>query len=776
MARAEVRPDVLKQFPTLFGRKAANGRELDVEEIIATLTRELSPSIVEALTSRRALLADPRPVAEKYAWPAGDETFEDPVSGTRWTFRQIVQGLVDNFQGRESPWRWRLNDEVPIPEHVHPSRNPGLELTGPWHPLDMAFNALNSAAPMNMPDFEDASPTHFRPDGTPAHEPVGVFAALQNAREIHEGRWNDRPYEVVKKGKTRSYRITTPQAQWPTRLARPPSLHLQYDHVTVDGKPAPGLVVITTLWALTNFDALARAGSGVYFYLPKIQTPREALLVERLLSRLEGLVGVPAGTFKAKMLYEEGNAGRQLPAILWTLRRRLLGANVGRWDYLGSLIEMWKDDPRGVFPDPQTIGMATPNMIAYQRWDALLMLMAGMKDGAAETAAPIGGMAAVMIYQEGDPYGRSRYNTLALRAIVLDKLRERLLGLVLVPDAPLPAGARPRLEDVLEARVKGRLYDLFRQSWVASPEREYVAAGNGPLRALVTELQERVDAPVETVEIAGKPVPTVASGLTDPERALLRSRGLLDAAGRITPLVLERTSLETPEELLTPELWEALYRPPEGDVTIEHVQHSFYMAANYGFQILNGNFAAAIDDYELKLRFMNDLATYRIYVSWLWTLFHHRAPITKDGHLLRQALTADGVVLGAKAEPVKAGTRFGPELFEKVFAYHDEWTAAFFAEQDRGGAAGRFDRTKAPVIMELLRRQLLSPRWVQHSARVLFVVGQASPAERGPILEAIFDLERAELVARVRSGATSERALAAHDYALDVFEEATPRR
>ena len=164
------------------------------------------------------------------------------------------------------------------------------------------------------------------------------------------------------------------------------------------------------------------------------------------------------------------------------------------------------------------------------------------------------------------------------------------------------------------------------------------------------------------------------------------------------------------------------------------------MAANYGFQILNGNFAAAIDDYELKLRFMNDLATYRIYVSWLWSLAHHQAPITRDGHLLRQALTEDGVVLGKKAEPVKAGTRFDRALFEKVFAYHDEWTAAFFAEQDRSGAPGRFDRAKAPVIMELLKRQLLSPRYVQHSARVLFIIGQARPALHGQILEAIFDL------------------------------------
>jgi malate synthase len=468
------------------------------------------------------------------------------------------------------------------------------------------------------------------------------------------------------------------------------------------------------------------------------------------------------------MLYEEGNAGRQLPGILWTLRRRLLGTNVGRWDYLGSLIEMWKDDPNGTFPDPQSVGMAVPSMIAYQRYNALLMLMAGMKGGVLATAAPIGGMAAVMIYQPSDPYGRNRYNPLALRAIVLDKLRERLLGLIFVPDAPLPAGAAPTLEEVLAGQVKGTLHDAYRQSWVASPETEYVAAGNGPLQAPVASLQRIVEAPVQTTEVKGKALPTVASGLTDAERATLESRGLLNKAGRITPQIVTRESLDAPEKVLTSALWHAIYDVPKGDVTIEHVQHSFYMAANYGFQILNGNFAAAIDDYELKLRFMNDLATYRIYVSWLWSLVHHQAKITKDGRLQRQVLTEDGVVLGAPAEEVKAGTRFGSALFDKVWNYHQEWTDAFFAEQDRRGEPSRFDRSKAGVIMELLRKQLQSPRYLQHSARVLFVVGQAPPAERGAILEAIFDLERDEVVARVKAGKTPQSALAAHDYALDL--------
>ena len=187
-----IREDIMQRFSELFGTKRVNGREVNVEQTLAALTRELNPEIAAALTARRALLNAPESVREKYAWPKWDDTFPDPVTGRDWTFRQIVQGLIDNFSGRESAWRWRLNDETPVPEDAHPLMNPGLELTGPWHPLDMAFNALNSPAPMDMPDFEDASPAHFHPYGAPAGQPVGDFAALKNAKDIFEGRWTGR--------------------------------------------------------------------------------------------------------------------------------------------------------------------------------------------------------------------------------------------------------------------------------------------------------------------------------------------------------------------------------------------------------------------------------------------------------------------------------------------------------------------------------------------------------------------------------------------------------
>jgi len=764
-----IREDILNGFPGLFGKKQVNGRDLNVEQTIETLVRELGPEIAAAMNARRKLLESPAPAREKYAWPKWEDTFADPVSGKPWTFRQIVQGMSDNALGRETPWRWRLNDEVPIPADAHPLTNPGLELTGPWHPLDMAFNALNSAAPVNMPDWEDASPPHFQPDGQPKSRPVGIFSALQNAREILEGQWSGRTYEVEKKGRKRSYSIQRPPGKWPTRFARPPGMHLTYDYIRVDGKPVPAQIAFVTLWTLNTYDLLRRAGTGVYFYVPKIQTPQEAAILERLLARIEGMIGVPAGTLKIKVLYEEGNAGRSLAAIAWTLRRRLLGTNVGRWDYLGSMIEIWKDDPKGVFPDPQTVGMAAPTMIAYQRYNALLMLLAGMKNGQLTQGAPIGGMAAVMIYQPSDVYGRSRYNPLALRAIAIDKLRERLLGLVFIPDAALPAGSRPTLEEILAGSVKGRLYDAYRQSWVASPESAYVAAGNVPLQTPEEKLQALVDAPREMSDVKGKPVPAAASGLVEAERAVLESRGLLNAQGKITPWVLTREAIAMPEKIFTAELWESIYGVPKGDITIEHIQHAFYMAANYGFQILNGNFAAAIDDYELCLRFMNDLATYRINVSWLWTLVRHQPAITKDGWLKRSALTEDGVVLAKNDAPIKTGTRFTRALFDKVWEFHNEWTAEFFAEMDRRGDPGRFDRSKAAVIMELLRRQLTCPRYIQHSARVLFVLGEAGAQERGPLMDAIFDLSREQISARVRSGAAPAAALAAHDYIYDIF-------
>ncbi len=71
--------------------------------------------------------------------------------------------------------------------------------------------------------------------------------------------------------------------------------------------------------------------------------------------------------------------------------------------------------------------------------------------------------------------------------------------------------------------------------------------------------------------------------------------------------------------------------------------------------------------------------------------------------------------------------------------------------------------------MDMLKKQLPSPHYIQHSARVLFVVGQANKQDGKQMLEAIFDLTREEAVKRVQAGTLTQSALAAHDYVFDIF-------
>jgi len=63
----------------------------------------------------------------------------------------------------------------------------------------------------------------------------------------------------------------------------------------------------------------------------------------------------------------------------------------------------------------------------------------------------------------------------------------------------------------------------------------------------------------------------------------------------------------------------------------------------------------------------------------------------------------------------------------------------------------------------------LSTRYVQHSARVLFVLAPANEQERVQLFEAIFTLSREEVVKRVHEGTLNKSALDAHDYVYDIF-------
>src|SRR5206468_1570181 len=252
----------------------------------------------------------------------------------------------------------------------------------------------------------------------------------------------------------------------------------------IGGRRVPGMIAAMAIHLLGNFDAQRGRGSGIHFYVPKIETAEEARLVALLLRGLEEAAGLERGTIKIEMLNERARYAAQQELIMWVLRDWLIGPNVGRWDYINSRIEMLKDDPKGVFPDPHTVGMTDSTMTEYTRRNALLTVLV---DG-----FPVGGMSAVM----KNPNAPPEVNARAVRSVWFDKLRERLTGLIV---------------------LNGKLYDAYRQSWVATTEEEYVRAGAEPLQVEMSALErlvERLDAG---------------------ERARLQALGLIDAGGKITP-------------------------------------------------------------------------------------------------------------------------------------------------------------------------------------------------------------------------------------------------
>ena len=60
-----IREDILQKFPELFAPRKVNGRQVNVEQMIATLSQELRPEIAAALAARRNLLQSKLPVRER---------------------------------------------------------------------------------------------------------------------------------------------------------------------------------------------------------------------------------------------------------------------------------------------------------------------------------------------------------------------------------------------------------------------------------------------------------------------------------------------------------------------------------------------------------------------------------------------------------------------------------------------------------------------------------------------------------------------------------------
>jgi malate synthase len=692
----QIRSDIRDKYSSLFGPKTVNGRTVVVEEVITQLTQAVRGELPQLLAERLAFQDKVGRKTARYGFLPPTEEVSD-ADGNRATVAAIRRGMLDGFFGRRTPEAWQANPTVPIPADT---MRPGLEGTGPAIDLGMAFGALNSGASQWMWDWEDAGGDYKDQ----------LYQAWVNLRDILAHKWDGKPY--VHPTKKRTYAIEAPPEKWPTILHRVAGLHLRNRQMTLDGEPVPAMIPGLVIHALSNYESQKRNGSGIYYYIPKIETWQEARLVAKLLKGLEEVMGVSRGTLKIKMLNERAEYLLQMDAIMWVLRENLIGPNVGRWDYINSREEMFRHDPSMVIPDPHSVTMVEPSMSYYTMYNALVATLAG--------AMPIGGMAAQM----QNPHAPEN-DAKALRDIWFDKLRERLTGLL---------------------RIEGKLYDTYRQSWVATVQRDYVQAGREPLETDFAGLQQVVDK------------------LTPQERARLESLGLLEN-GRIRPLELTAADI-TVEKLFSDATRDRLLARPKGPTTEDGLRYAMYMATEYMYQQLQGNNAAAIYDPKTGLRFMNDLATYEIFWHFLYLAVYHGAEITDDGKMTRK------------------GDRVTPELFVRLIDERRDTVKELFKTLNVV-----YEQTHAELVLQVLQRQVVDtdangklvpqPRWIKYGSRVLLSIIEQPAADRDAILDAIFSDRETVLAKLGRASdpairARLEKALDAYDYVYDVPHAAAP--
>ena len=127
---------------------------------------------------------------------------------------------------------------------------------------------------------------------------------------------------------------------------RPRGWHLVEKHLRLDGEPVSASLVDFGLYFFHNARELLARGSGPYFYLPKLESHREARLWNDVFCAAQDALGLPRGTIRATVLIETILAAFEMEEILYELREHAAGLNAGRWDYIFSAIKKFGHDPR----------------------------------------------------------------------------------------------------------------------------------------------------------------------------------------------------------------------------------------------------------------------------------------------------------------------------------------------------------------------------------------------------------------------------------------------
>ena len=281
---------------------------------------------------------------------------------------------------------WRV---APIPADLLDRR---VEITGPVD-RKMVINALNCGAKVYMADFEDAnSPTWDN--------------NIEGQINLKD-RW-DGTLAFTDPQSGKNYTLDDRTA---VMIVRPRGWHLLEAHVTIDGQPVSASLFDFGLYFFHNAEKQIAQNTGPYFYLPKLETHREARLWNDVFVHAQSKVGMPAGTIKVTVLIETLPAAFEMDEILYELRDHIAGLNAGRWDFIFSFIKKFARNPNYVLPDRSQVVMGEAFLGGYA---ALLVRTCHIRG-----AFAMGGMAA-QIPIKNDPVA----NDAAFAKVRADKERE----------------------------------------------------------------------------------------------------------------------------------------------------------------------------------------------------------------------------------------------------------------------------------------------------------------------------------------------------------------
>ncbi|HCU66526.1 MAG TPA: malate synthase A [Rheinheimera sp.] len=307
--------------------------------------------------------------------------------------RQQVQARYDNgalpdFLSETAHIRagdWKV---AAIPADLQDRR---VEITGPVD-RKMIINALNADVKVFMADFEDSQAPSWS----------GVIEGQINLKDANLGTIS---YEDPASGKQYALRDNPALL-----IARVRGLHLWERHLWVDGEQIPGSLTDFALYFFHNYQQRLAKGSGVYYYLPKLQSHQEAKWWDDVFRFTEQRFNQPVGTIRATVLIETLPAVFEMDEILFSLKDHIVALNCGRWDYIFSYIKTLKNHPDRVLPDRQVVTMNQPFLSAYSR----LLIKTCHRRG----ALAMGGMAAFI------PAKDAAQNEAILAKVTADKTLE----------------------------------------------------------------------------------------------------------------------------------------------------------------------------------------------------------------------------------------------------------------------------------------------------------------------------------------------------------------